>query len=348
MRRGTGPTNGDYVPQENELGPISNANFGRTVKTTTYSDDVLTGNRQYNWQGSVQLQQQLWPGVALNVGYFRTWYGNFRATNNQAVTAADFSPYCVTAPSNALLPGGGGNQICGMYDVTPSKFGLVDNLVTLSDNFGGQSEVFNGVDVTTTARLGGGFFVQGGVSTGATVTDTCAMNDRPDVLPQSSVASTPRASDYCRVSPPWSSGTQFKASVVYPLWWNLQASANYQNLPPISTPANAAYSNAAIASSLGRNLAACGTRVPCTSQVVVDIALPNMNFTEPRSHQVDLRFSRIFRLPGNRTIQPQFDIYNVTNSNSVLAINTRIGPVFNNATAILGARVLRFGVNMNF
>jgi hypothetical protein len=65
-------------------------------------------------------------------------------------------------------------------------------------------------------------------------------------------------------------------------------------------------------------------------------------------HQVDLRFSRIFRLSRGGTIQPQFDIYNVTNANSVLAINTRIGPVFNNATAILGARVLRFGVNMNF
>ena len=127
-----------------------------------------------------------------------------------------------------------------------------------------------------------------------------------------------------------------------------QASANYQNLAPISTPANAAYTNAAIAPSLGRNLAACGARVPCTAQAVVDIVLPNTHFTEPRLHQLDLRFSRIFRLSRSGTIQPQFDIYNVTNANSVLAINTGIGPVFNNATAILGARVLRFALNMNF
>jgi hypothetical protein len=340
--------NGDYVPQESELGPLSNANFGRTERTTTFSDEVLTGHRPYSWQGSLQLQQELWPGVALNVGYFRTWYGNFRATDNQVLTPADFSPYCVTAPSNALLPNGGGNEICGMYDVVPSKFGQVDNLVTLSENFGGQTEVFNGVDVTMSARLGNGLFVQGGLATGATVTDTCAMNDKPDVLAQGSAASTPRTSEYCHVSPPWSAGTQFKAAVVYPLWWNLQASANYQNLAPISTPANAAYTNAAIAPSLGRNLAACGARVPCTSQAVVDIVLPNTHFTEPRLHQIDLRFSRIFRLSRGGTIQPQFDIYNVTNANSVLAINTRIGPVFNNATAILGARVLRFGVNMNF
>ena len=92
-----------------------------TVQTTTYDDDVLTGNRPYNWQGSLQLQQQLWSGVALNVGYFRTWYGNFRATDNRAVTPQDFTPYCVTAPLNALLPGGGGNQICGLYDVVPTQ-----------------------------------------------------------------------------------------------------------------------------------------------------------------------------------------------------------------------------------
>ena len=66
------------------------------------------GVRGYNWQTSVQVQQQLWPGTAMNVGYFRTWVGNFQATDNLAVTPADFSPYCITMPVDARLPGGGG------------------------------------------------------------------------------------------------------------------------------------------------------------------------------------------------------------------------------------------------
>ena len=35
-----------------------------------------------------------------------------------------------TAPVDARLPGGGGNQICGLYDVTPTLFGQVNNVVT--------------------------------------------------------------------------------------------------------------------------------------------------------------------------------------------------------------------------
>src|SRR5688572_33277119 len=51
--------NNDYVPQENELGPLSNASFGRPVVTTRRSDDLLLGwgARGYGWQSSFQIQQ---------------------------------------------------------------------------------------------------------------------------------------------------------------------------------------------------------------------------------------------------------------------------------------------------
>ena len=340
--------NGDYIPQDNELGPLSNAAFGQVVRRTTYADDVLTGNRPYSWQGSVQVSQQLWPGVALNVGYFRTWYGNFRATENRAATAKDFDQYCITAPSNPGLPGGGGQPICGFYDVTPTKFGLTDNLIALAKHYGKQTEVYNGVDATMTVRFGAGGFLQGGLSTGSTRTDNCYQNDLPNVLAQNALATTSRTEEYCRVATPWNGLTQFKASVVYPLWWRFQASANYQDLPPLATAADALVTNAQVASSLGRNLAACGTRVPCTATVTADVVLPNTFLQESRLHQVDLRFSRVFRLPRGGRIEPQFDIFNLTNANDVLVMTTRLGPAWRNATGVLAPRVLRFGVNMNF
>ena len=90
--------------------------FGTVVTNTTYADDVLNGFgvRPYTWQGSVAVQHELRPNVALMVGYFRTWYGNFYVTDNLHVTAADFDPYCVTAPTDARLPDGGGYDICGL------------------------------------------------------------------------------------------------------------------------------------------------------------------------------------------------------------------------------------------
>ena len=57
----------------------------------------------------------------------------------------------------------------GSYDVNPNRFGQFSNLVTLASNFGDQTEVYNGLDVTTTARFGKGGLFQGGIGTGRTV-----------------------------------------------------------------------------------------------------------------------------------------------------------------------------------
>ena len=64
------------------------------------------------------MQHELAPNVALNVGYYRTWYGGFLATDNLAVTPADFDPFCVTAPSDPRLPNAG-DPVCGLYDIRP-------------------------------------------------------------------------------------------------------------------------------------------------------------------------------------------------------------------------------------
>ena len=78
--------------------------------------------------------------------------------------------------------------------------------------------------------------------------------------PRAGRRSDPRTSEYCNNSTSWSGGTQFKALVVMPLPWGIQASANYQNKGPISLPASESFSNSQIAPSLGRDLSACGSR----------------------------------------------------------------------------------------
>ena len=51
-------SNRDFVPQPAELGPVSNVNFGTSVITQTYADDVRT-TRGYNWEGSASIQHEL-------------------------------------------------------------------------------------------------------------------------------------------------------------------------------------------------------------------------------------------------------------------------------------------------
>ena len=143
---------------------------------TTYAEDVLNGwgIRGYSWQGALSVQHELRAGMALNAGYFRTWYGNFAVQTNRALTPADFDSFCITAPVDDRLGETSGQQICGFSDVKPAKFGVVDNLITQAKNFGEQSEVFNGVDIGINARFGQGGSLQGGTSWGRTVADNFA------------------------------------------------------------------------------------------------------------------------------------------------------------------------------
>ena len=167
--------NGDYIPQEEELGPLSNANFGKVVQNTSFADDVVRGwhVRPYNWQAAVSIEHELRPGLGLNVGYYRTWYGNFTVTDNTLVGPSDYDSYCLPAPADSRLPGGGGGQICGVMALKPALFGQVRNVVSRALHFGDQTETYNGVDVTMSMRLAGGGFLAGGLSTSQTVTDNC-------------------------------------------------------------------------------------------------------------------------------------------------------------------------------
>ena len=43
---------------------------------------------------------------------------------------------------------------------------------------------------------------------------------------------------------------------------------------------------------------------------------------------IDLRISRAFRFGGNRRIVPQFDIFNVSNAGTIVALNPAVGPSY--------------------
>ena len=116
--------------QNAECGPSANTNFGNVVVNNSYSQEILNGNRPHNWAVSTSIQHELRSGVAVGMGYFRTSWHNFTFPDSQNVTPADFDPFCVTLPTNALLPNSGQQQ-CGLYNITPTKFGQdATNLVT--------------------------------------------------------------------------------------------------------------------------------------------------------------------------------------------------------------------------
>ena len=331
--------NRNFIPDADLTNPLANGEvlqisdlgFGQTRVTTRYADDIMQGfgNRISSWQSSLSVQHELVPGVAMNVGWFRTWYGNFRQSDNLEVAPANFDTYSVTIPADSRLPGGGGYTVGGLYNITPTLFGRTNTIVTQSSNFGEQTEVYNGIDVTVNARPGrSGVLLSGGLSTGQTVTNSCFVIDSPEVL------------RYCEVTSPWSAQTQLKFFGAVPLPLGLQASGTFQNVSGIPILANYTATSAQAQPSLGRPLAAAG------GTATFPIIEPNTMF-EDRLNQLDVRLTKMFRVRGKR-IQAMLDVYNFLNANTILVINNTYGPLWLRPQQILDGRLFKVGAQFDF
>jgi hypothetical protein len=358
--------NRDYVPDcdllnpvaNGECGPLSNRNFGKpSLVTTTYDNAVIHGwgKRFNNSEVSAGIQHTLWQGVSVSGTYFRRWYGNFQVTDNLAVAPSDYDPYCVTPPFDPRLPGGGGNQICGFYDLNPRKVGQISNYVTFAKNYGKMTDVYDGVDLTVNARLARGATLQGGASIGREATNMCDVVGKVDLpaaaLPfSSSTGGAPLAAslsglpspstNFCHVSPPFQPDVKLNGS--YPLpWGGVQLSATFQSIPGPQIVATAVVPSTQIASSLGRNLSA-----GANSTATVQLVAPGTLYGD-RLNQVDLRVTKMVRV--NRTrVRGMFDLYNLLNASPVLALNQRYGPAWQQPYITLPGRFMKFGVQMDF
>jgi hypothetical protein len=172
VSRTWGDANGDFSPDcdlhnfdaNGECGAISDRNFGQNnPNATVYADELLQGYRDTSWETTAIVQRQITDRVSLTFGYYHRDYANFIVNDNILVSPSDFSTYCITAPVDARLPGGGGNQVCGLYDVDPALFGRNQTVVRAADHYGEQHQVYDGYDITETLRLPGGGQRSGGV-----------------------------------------------------------------------------------------------------------------------------------------------------------------------------------------
>ena len=224
--------------------------------------------------------------------------------------------------------------MCGFYNVNNSKFGLVDNLVVPASRFGKQTQTYDGVDLVLNARIARGGFVTGGMSKGRTVTDNC------NVLPDS-----PQAV-FCHSNNPQ---MQFKVGGNLPLpWWGLQVAGAFFNTDGINTLASYVATNAQVLPSLGRNLGNCAPAAATCAATVTIPALINPNSVrEPRQSQLDLRLSKVITVKRLR-MTPNFDVFNVLNANNVLAQNSSYSAVWRTPSSIVGGRLIKLSVLVDF
>jgi hypothetical protein len=242
-----------------------------------------------------------------------------------------------------------------MFDLKPAKLGQVSTLGTAAANYGAQFDHWNGVDLTVNARLPK-VLMQGGVSTGKTMTDNCAITKGyPEVTVPAAVGSPALAShvtgqnpatstQFCHVETPFLTQVKFLASYTLPL--EIQVAGTVQSIPGQLITASSTYTSSQIAPSLGRPLS--------TATATVNLVAPGSIFGD-RMNQVDVRFTKIFRM-GGRRLQGMVDLYNALNGNTILVYSNTYGATAG-ATAgaawqrpqvIMPGRVVKFGLQANF
>jgi hypothetical protein len=275
-------------------------------------------------------------------------------SGNAALAPSDFESFCVTTPLDLRLPSGGGQQVCGLFDLKPSKVGLNNPIVGLASQFGEQFNHWNGVDLTISARLRHGVQVQGGVSGGKTMTDNCGLKNFPEVSTTTDLAVSAAATGALTITSGVTSPTQFchletpyrwtaKFFGVYPLPWDFRVSGSIQNLPGPLINGLVVFSSAQVAQSLGRPLSSA-------SSIRVNVVPPGTLFGE-RTTQLDLRLAKGFAHFGSARVQVIADLYNALNTNSVLTYNDTYGttgPTWQRPTGIMPSRLAKFGVQVDF
>jgi hypothetical protein len=325
-------------------GQISDLRFGTAVPSQAYDPAILTGwnARPNNWEFSTSVQHEVVRGLGVDVGYFRRAYGNFVVTQNRAVTPADFTAYSIPVPVDSRLENSGGT-LGGLFNVNQNKFGQVDNYVTAADNFGGQTEVFNGVDLNADARIAG-LTVRGGVSTGKVTQDTCEIvRNHPEVTVTQTIGTVPvgnvQSADQCHVVTPFL--TQVKLFGIYNVpKIGVGVAATLQNLPGPLIAANYIANNPVIQPSLGRPLSGG------VANATINLVTPGTMYGE-RLNQLDLRLSKDFRFGNRRLVRANLDIYNVMNSSPVRGVNSAFASWLV-PTSILDPRLFKISAQFDF
>jgi hypothetical protein len=345
--------------QLNELAnSTSTASFGKlTVPTTQYSPDLLRGwgKRGYNDEYTIAMQHQLADRVSVNGGYYRRTFGNQTITDDLRYDANSYDYVCITAPSDPDLPGGGNYQVCGIPDLKQSVFALgqpANSLIRFSEDFGGETNMYQGFDINLESRFRNGAFLRGGIAATSRTLDNCnLLQAGTDAVPAGSNEIYADGTTGCHREYPYRPDAKFSGS--YTLPWDVQLAGTYQFSRGVQTggagpsiTAAWAVTNAVATQQLGRNWqSGAASRTVALIREGQDYGKYNLN-------QLDMKLAKNFRVEKVR-IRVDFDLYNVFNSSWPYTVTTTYSTspttsAYLRPTNVLQNRFFKLGGHISF
>jgi hypothetical protein len=359
--------NGDKIPQcdlsssaqNGECGPWQNLNFGNPFNTTRVNPDIMHGwgNRPFDWQWGVTLQQEILPRFSVDVSFNRRWWSNFYVTDNQALGPADFDQFTITAPTSAGEPlPTAGQKLTFLKRNGLSPIGATSNYRTFQRDYGDENYYWQGLDFTANSRMKNGLVLQGGFSTGAGHRDLCDVWAKLPELVNAPAPAIPQQVSACKIDEDWQ--INWRGLVTYTLpkidvlvSGILRSQANTEPLTIETGVATNGVGLSANYTVTPEILAANGQTpfAPGVTTQSVNLLLPSSLFGD-RVNSVDMRFGKILRFGRYRT-NIAMDLYNMFNSNVGTAFNQGFGTngaTWLRPTAVLNPRFARFNVTFDF
>ena len=340
--------------QLNELtASAATPTFGRNVSTVSYDPGVLNGwhKRGYNLEWTIAAQHAITNRLSINGGYYRRTIGNETFTDDLRFDAASYDYFCINAPADPDLPGGGGYRVCGIPDLKPAVFAQqlpANNLIRFTEDFGGTTNVYEGFDINLEGRFRNGAFLKGGIAAGARTFNTCNLAQAGiEYAAFEQYADGARACDrYYPYRP------DVKISGTYPLPLGIQVAGTYQFVRGLqaggtggtSRLANWGVTNALVTPFLNRNWTGVASRTIALIREGTDFGTHNLN-------QLDVRFAKRLDF-GRARLRVDFDIYNIFNSSWPFSVNNTYSIAtasqWQRPTNVLQHRFFKVGAQLSF
>ena len=356
-----GDANGNFAPDcvltdpaaNGECGPWQNLNFGNPFNTTRVNPDIMHGwgNRPFDWQWGVALQQEILPRLSVDIAFNRRWWSNFYVTDNQALGPSDFDRFTITGPTSlgAPLPTAG-QPLTFLKRNANNPVGATSNYRTFQRDFGDENYSWQGIDFTANSRMRNGLVLQGGFSTGGGTRDLC---DIWAALPELVGANQVSA---CRIEEDWQMNWRGLVTYTIPrvdvlISGILRSQANTE---PLTIETGVATNGVGLAANYTVTPAVLAANnqtpfAPGVTTQTVNMVTPSTLFGD-RVNSVDMRFGKILRFGRTRT-NVAIDLYNLLNSNVGTAFNQGFGTdgaLWLRPTAVLNPRFARFNVTFDF
>jgi hypothetical protein len=281
--------------------------------------------RPYSTETTVGIQRLIWQNLVVSASYYHRHKSDLIGRENLDHSASDYTPITVLNGNPITNPLTG--QAMNLYSLSPSLVGKTNYLITNIPAL--DTEAYNGIELTATKRMSqhwmllAGFTAQREKGTyGLGSSDEALSDDFND--PNLNIN---RQNNYLNMDATY----VFKADSTYNLPFGFRASVNFQHLTGYPIRPTEVF------------------RGPELAQTTETVALaPAGMIRLPSVKLLDLRVARTFTWKEHYHLEPMLDLFNITNSQTVVSEVTTYGSNYLRPSATINPFLARIGMKFSF